>query len=71
MLAFYIFDSLFFAQVEGDGRLVPATDDEVMEVEDFLLDDMTEIQVVTDTVNTAECISNDVSSSGMFPLGSS
>lgn len=43
-------------QVEGDGRLVPATDDEVMEVEDFLIDDKTEMHVITDTGKTAECI---------------
>ncbi|XP_015865905.2 uncharacterized protein LOC107403503 isoform X3 [Ziziphus jujuba] len=44
--------------VEGDGRLVPATDDEVMEVEDFLIDDKTEVNVTTDTGKTEECISS-------------
>ncbi|KAF3452057.1 hypothetical protein FNV43_RR08153 [Rhamnella rubrinervis] len=45
-------------RVEGDGRFVPATDDEVMEVEDFLIDDKTEMHVITDTGKTAEYISN-------------
>ncbi|XP_010261948.1 PREDICTED: uncharacterized protein LOC104600603 isoform X1 [Nelumbo nucifera] len=36
-------------RVEGDGRLVPATDDEVMEVEDLLEDDKIELPLVADT----------------------
>ncbi|VVA23985.1 PREDICTED: telomere repeat-binding [Prunus dulcis] len=50
-------------RVEGDGRLVPATDDEVMEVEEFLVDEKIELPVVTDAGNV-ECISNEESSSG-------
>lgn len=37
---------------------MPATDDEVMEVEDFLIDDKTEVNVTTDTGKTEECISS-------------
>ncbi|KAL6140684.1 hypothetical protein ACLB2K_058981 [Fragaria x ananassa] len=43
-------------RVEGDGRLVPATDDEVMEVEDLIVDEQIELPVVMNT-GTAECIS--------------
>ncbi|XP_077230098.1 uncharacterized protein LOC143863296 isoform X2 [Tasmannia lanceolata] len=46
-------------RVEGDGRLVPATDDEVMEVEDLLADDKSEPPLVEDPGNTEGCISND------------
>lgn len=46
------------ARVEGDGRLVPATDDEVMEVED-LLDDKNSVHFVLDTGRTAVCTSNE------------
>lgn len=42
---------------------MPATDDEVMEVEEFLVDEKIEIPVVTDAGNV-ECISNEESSSG-------
>lgn len=45
------------ARVEGDGRLVPATDDEVMEVED-LLDDKSSIHFVLDTCQPAVSPSN-------------
>ncbi|KAI3524934.1 hypothetical protein L1887_03603 [Cichorium endivia] len=40
------------ARVEGDGRLVPATDDEVMEVED-MLDDKSSVHFVLDTCQPA------------------
>ncbi|KAM1714192.1 hypothetical protein ACFX1S_024963 [Malus domestica] len=50
-------------RVEGNGRLVPATDDEVMEVEDFLVDETVELPVVPDAGNV-RCISNEESSSG-------
>ncbi|XP_068335235.1 uncharacterized protein [Pyrus communis] len=50
-------------RVEGDGRLVPATDDEVMEVEDFLVDETVELPVITEAGN-GRCISNEESSSG-------
>ncbi|CAN6707440.1 unnamed protein product [Malus baccata var. baccata] len=50
-------------RVEGNGRLVPATDDEVMEVEDFLVDEAVELPVVPDAGNV-RCISNEESSSG-------
>ncbi|KAL4589290.1 hypothetical protein LXL04_002196 [Taraxacum kok-saghyz] len=45
------------ARVEGDGRLVPATDDEVIEVED-LLDDKSSVHFVLDTCQPAVCSSN-------------
>ncbi|XP_048443230.1 uncharacterized protein LOC103961527 isoform X5 [Pyrus x bretschneideri] len=50
-------------RVEGDGRLVPATDDDVMEVEDFLVDETVELPVITEAGN-GRCISNEESSSG-------
>lgn len=40
---------------------MPATDDEIMEVEDFLVDEQIELPVVTNTGNV-ECISNESSS---------
>ncbi|XP_058078246.1 uncharacterized protein LOC131226654 isoform X2 [Magnolia sinica] len=46
-------------RVEGDGRLVPATDDEVMEVEDSLEDDKIEPPLVKDPAHTEGYISND------------
>ncbi|XP_050381187.1 uncharacterized protein LOC126798304 isoform X2 [Argentina anserina] len=48
-------------RVEGDGRLVPATDDEAMEVEDFLVDEQIELPAVINT-GMVEHISNDSSS---------
>ncbi|XP_043706973.1 uncharacterized protein LOC122656495 isoform X2 [Telopea speciosissima] len=36
-------------RVEGDGRLVPATDDELMEVEDLLEDEKSDLPLVVDT----------------------
>ncbi|EEF41008.1 conserved hypothetical protein [Ricinus communis] len=53
-------------RVEGDGRLVPATDDEVMEVESLLLDEKSKMHIVADTGQAVGCISNDQSSSGML-----
>lgn len=47
---------------------MPATDDEIMEVEDFLVDDKTEIQVATDTEKTVECISIEGSACGKLQL---
>ncbi|XP_061364010.1 uncharacterized protein LOC133307512 isoform X2 [Gastrolobium bilobum] len=55
-------------RVEGDGRLVPATDDEVMEVEDFLEYENSEMRVVADTGQSLECISIERSSSGKLRL---
>ncbi|OVA08369.1 SANT/Myb domain [Macleaya cordata] len=46
-------------RVEGDGRLVPATDDEVMEVEDLLEDDRSELPLVSDTGQSEGCILKD------------
>ncbi|GFZ11718.1 P-loop containing nucleoside triphosphate hydrolases superfamily protein [Actinidia rufa] len=46
-------------QVVGDGSMVPATDDEVMEVEDLLEDDKSEIHSVADTGQNVGCASND------------
>lgn len=57
--------------MEGDGRLVPATDDEVMEVEGLLLDDKTEMHIVADTEQNVGCTSNEGSSCGMPQLESS
>lgn len=42
-------------RVDGDGRLVPATDDEVMAVEDLLEDDKCEVGQVIDAEQTVEC----------------
>ena len=47
---------------------MPATDDEVMEVEDFLEHDNSEMRVVTDTGQSVECISIERSSSGKLRL---
>ncbi|XP_019425328.1 PREDICTED: uncharacterized protein LOC109334178 isoform X1 [Lupinus angustifolius] len=55
-------------RVEGDGRLVPATDDEVMEVEGFLECDNSEMRVVADNGQSLECISIERSSSGKLRL---
>ncbi|KAL2336460.1 hypothetical protein Fmac_010906 [Flemingia macrophylla] len=55
-------------RVEGDGRLVPATDDEVMEVGDFLECENSEMHVVADTGQSLECISIERSSSGNLQL---
>lgn len=52
--------------MEGDGRLVPATDDEVMEVKGLLIDEKNKMRIVTDTGQPMGCISNEVSSSGML-----
>ncbi|KAF7123119.1 hypothetical protein RHSIM_Rhsim12G0209300 [Rhododendron simsii] len=48
-------------RVDGDGRLVPATDDEVMQVEDLLEDDKCEIHTVADTGQNVDvgCASSD------------
>jgi hypothetical protein len=56
--------------VEGDGRLVPATDDELMEVESLLIDDRCGKHVVADPGQTVGCISNEGSSSGIAQLES-
>ncbi|KAG5021562.1 hypothetical protein JHK85_017904 [Glycine max] len=55
-------------RVEGDGRLVPATDDEVMEVGDFLEYENSEMHVVANTGQSLECISIERSSSGKLRL---
>ncbi|XP_044487526.1 uncharacterized protein LOC123212447 isoform X3 [Mangifera indica] len=52
-------------RVEGDGRLVPATDDELMEVGNLLADDKIEMHLVADTGQTGG------SSSGMPQFESS
>ncbi|KAM6601684.1 hypothetical protein CsatA_021293 [Cannabis sativa] len=67
----YIADPVVYklVRVECDGRFVPATDDEVMEVEDFLVDDKTEVLV--DGGKNAECSSNDGIASEMLHLDSS
>lgn len=41
-------------QVDGDGRLVPATQDEIMVVEDLLEDDKCESKLVPDTRQISE-----------------
>ncbi|XP_068662706.1 uncharacterized protein [Aristolochia californica] len=48
-------------RVEGDGRLVPATDDEVMAVEDFLDDDKSQPPSVEDARINKGYISNGIS----------
>ncbi|KAL0009909.1 hypothetical protein SO802_005017 [Lithocarpus litseifolius] len=57
-------------RVEGDGRLVPATDDELMEVEDFLEDDKTEMHDVADSGQTVGHISDEGASSEKTQLES-
>ncbi|KAK1375909.1 Telomere repeat-binding protein 6 [Heracleum sosnowskyi] len=52
-------------RVEGDGRLVPATDEEVFEVED-LLDDGKCTRILADTGRDVECILNKKISSGIL-----
>lgn len=54
--------------MEIDGRLVPATDEEVMEVEELIMDDKNENHILKDTGKDAECTSKRESSSGMLPL---
>uniref|UniRef100_A0A6N2KMS3 Uncharacterized protein n=1 Tax=Salix viminalis TaxID=40686 RepID=A0A6N2KMS3_SALVM len=56
--------------VEGDGRLVPATEDELMEVESLLIDDRCGIHIDADPGQTVGCISNEGSSSWMAQLES-
>lgn len=58
-------------QVEGDGRLVPATDDELMEVENLLEDDKGELPFVEEHRYPKECISSDGFSSEKAGLESS
>ncbi|CAA2964873.1 telomere repeat-binding factor like- [Olea europaea subsp. europaea] len=45
-------------RVDGNGRLVPATEDEVMEVEDLLEEDKSENRFVSDSGQTVECNTN-------------
>ncbi|XWS18827.1 hypothetical protein CRYUN_Cryun32bG0078500 [Craigia yunnanensis] len=58
-------------RVEGDGSLVPATDDELMEVEGLLENEKLETHFVADTGQALVCTCNEVSSSGMPQLESS
>ncbi|KAA3479195.1 Telomere repeat-binding 6-like protein [Gossypium australe] len=58
-------------RVDGNGRLVPATDDELMEVEGLLENEKRETHIVSDTGQALGCISNEVSPSGMPQLESS
>lgn len=62
---------IYFIQVDGNGRLVPATDDELMEVEGLLENEKRETHIVADTRQALGCISNEVSPSGMPQLESS
>ncbi|KAI9102948.1 hypothetical protein K1719_023387 [Acacia pycnantha] len=55
-------------RVEGDGRLVPATDDELIEVEDFLEFDQIEMGFDADTGLHEGCSSIERSSSGKLQL---
>ena len=57
-------------QLEGDGRIVPATDDELIEVESLHIDEKCEMLVVADPGQTVGCISNEGSSSGIAQLES-
>ncbi|XP_064965913.1 uncharacterized protein LOC135585241 isoform X1 [Musa acuminata AAA Group] len=47
-------------RVEGDGRLVPATDDEVIEVEQLLEDKKSDLAKVKAVGHDEQCISNEV-----------
>ncbi|XVE51879.1 hypothetical protein DITRI_Ditri02bG0076400 [Diplodiscus trichospermus] len=69
----HVADSVVYklVRVEGDGRLVPATDDELMEVEGLLENEKHDIHVVADIGQALGCTSNEVSSSGMPQLESS
>ncbi|KAL5755610.1 hypothetical protein ACOSQ2_020356 [Xanthoceras sorbifolium] len=58
-------------RIEGDGRLVPATDDEIMEVGNLLSDDKIEMHLVGDTGQTGGCICSERTSSGMPQLENS
>ncbi|XP_016678380.1 uncharacterized protein [Gossypium hirsutum] len=58
-------------RVDGNGRLVPATDDELMEVEGLLENEKRETHIVADTGQALGCNSNEVSPSGMPQLESS
>ncbi|KAL4291957.1 hypothetical protein GQ457_14G007460 [Hibiscus cannabinus] len=58
-------------RVDGNGRLVPATDDELMEVEGLLENEKREAHIVADTGQALGCTFNEVSSSGMPQLESS
>ncbi|KAK8594850.1 hypothetical protein V6N13_015763 [Hibiscus sabdariffa] len=58
-------------RVDGNGQLVPATDDELMEVEGLMENEKHETHIVADTGQALGCISNEVSSSGMPQLESS
>ncbi|KAI3925288.1 hypothetical protein MKX01_035405 [Papaver californicum] len=51
-------------RVDGDGRIVPATDDDVMEVDDLLEEDRSELPLVADIVRTKGCIQKD----GLLPV---
>ncbi|KAJ6704222.1 TRF-LIKE 3 [Salix viminalis] len=57
-------------RLEGDGRIVPATDDELIEVESLLIDEKCEMHVVADPGQTVGCISNEGSSTGIAQLES-
>ncbi|XP_058108553.1 uncharacterized protein LOC131251686 isoform X2 [Magnolia sinica] len=52
-------NSIPFLLVEGDGRLVPATDDEVMEVEDLLEDEKSELPLLEEPGDTEQCTSSE------------
>ncbi|KAE8667159.1 subtilisin-like protease isoform 1 [Hibiscus syriacus] len=58
-------------RVDGNGRLVPATDDELMEVEGLLENEKREALIVEDTGQAFGYTSNEASSSGMPQLESS
>ncbi|KAL2516432.1 uncharacterized protein Fot_30403 [Forsythia ovata] len=45
-------------RVDGNGRLVPATEDEVMAVEDLLEDNKSENRFVSNSGQTVECNTN-------------
>ncbi|XP_038693684.1 uncharacterized protein LOC119991395 isoform X2 [Tripterygium wilfordii] len=58
-------------RVEGDGRLVPATDDEVMEVEGLLDDEKSELQSLTGSDQIVQTIFNESSLTGIPQIESS
>uniref|UniRef100_A0A2P2LD94 Uncharacterized protein n=2 Tax=Rhizophora mucronata TaxID=61149 RepID=A0A2P2LD94_RHIMU len=57
-------------RVEGDGRLVPATDDEVMEVEGLFAEGKNKMHNAPDNGQRVACTLNERSSSGMPQLAS-
>jgi hypothetical protein len=48
-----------FVQVEGDGTFVPATEDEILQFENFLHDEKVDLTSIEDVGHVEELFSND------------